>query len=76
MTQGGIIFNAIVVIAFLAQALNYWLLGKGILNRYLYLLVLSCFIVTEGIVAITFPAMWLYVLLSLWGVFNFLSGKR
>jgi hypothetical protein len=64
-----IMFNACVVMAFVGQVLNYWLLGKGILNRYVFLFVLGCFIVTESMLALERPAMVLYVLLNLWGVY-------
>lgn len=72
MTGAELVFDAVVVMTFMAQALNYWLLGKGVLNRYLYLFVLSGFIFTEAVVAVDRPAFWLYVLLSVWGVFNML----
>jgi hypothetical protein len=65
-----IMFNAIVASAFVAQIVNYWLLGRGIVNRYLFLFVLGCFLVTETMLALSFPAVWLYVALNLWGIVN------
>lgn len=63
-------FNVVASMAFLAQVVNYWLLGRGIINRYLFLFVLGCYLVTESMLAIHYPAMWLYVVLNLWGLFN------
>lgn len=64
------IFNAIVGLAFVAQVANYWLLGRGIVNRYLFLFVLGCYLVTETMVALEYPSMYLYVVLNLWGLWN------
>lgn len=77
MSGGWVIFNAVVVAAFIGQCINYYLLGaKGIINRYLFLFVLGCYIFTESILALQHPSLWLYVLLNLWGVFNFLGHRK
>lgn len=70
MTQVEIIFNTVVVFGFLGSVLNYWLLGKGRINRLLFLFVLGCFVVTESLVAIHQPVYWLYVALNIWGIYN------
>jgi len=76
MTQASLIFNLVVVAAFVGQVVNYYLLGtKGIINRYLFLFVLGCYIFTEGVLAMQHPVLWLYVILNFWGVANFL-GKQ
>jgi len=59
------LFNAVVVMAFVAQVLNYWLLGRGRINRYLFLFVLSCYMLTETIIALNRPFMWLFVMLNM-----------
>jgi hypothetical protein len=65
-----IVFNVLVGAAFVAQVANYWLIGRGIVNRYLFLFVLGCFFVTETMLALSFPSMWLYVALNGWGIIN------
>lgn len=70
MTQVEIIFNTVVVMGFLGSLLNYWLLGKGQINKLVFLFVLGCFVITESIVAIHQPVYWLYVALNVWGIFN------
>jgi hypothetical protein len=75
MTEATIIYNTVVVLAFLAQAYNYVLLGKGNVNRTLYLFVLSCFIFIESWIAVERPVMWLWVSLNIWGALNLLKGK-
>lgn len=72
-----IIFNTVAVLALIAQALNYWLLSRGIISRHLFLFVLSCYIVTETTIAVVFPALWgqwAYVALSCWGAYQFLRN--
>ena len=76
MTEFGIIFNAVVVMGFLGSVVNYWLLGRGKINRLLFLFVLSCFVVTESIVAFHQPIYWLYVALNVWGIWNLWSVRR
>jgi hypothetical protein len=70
VVEFGIIFNAVVIMAFLGSVVNYWLLGRGIINRHLFLYVLACFVVTESIVALHQPVYWLYVVLNLWGIYH------
>jgi hypothetical protein len=67
-----------ILLATAAQAFNYYLLGfKGIRNQPLWLFVLAMFCVTEGIIAYTVdPFMWLFVILNMWGGFNFIRGGR
>ena len=64
-------FNAVVVMAFIASAANYWLLARKRINRPLIAFVLGCYIYTEAYVALDRPVMWLYVALSAWGLWNF-----
>jgi hypothetical protein len=66
----GVIFNAVVVMGFLGSVLNYWLIGQGKLSRLVFLFVLSCFVVTEAMVALHYPIYWLYVVLNIWGIWN------
>lgn len=72
MHELDIVFNVVVVMAFVAQVVNYWLLGQGYISRFLFLFVLGCFIITEGIVALDRPIYVLYVLLNMWGVYCFM----
>lgn len=64
------LFNIVVVLGFLGSVLNYWLLGKGRINKPLFLFVLGCFVVTETCVALHQPVYWLYVALNVWGIWN------
>ena len=75
MTEVEIIFNVVVTMGFLGSVANYWLLGKGRINRMLFLFVLACFVVTESIVALQQPVYWLYVALNLWGIYNLWRKK-
>jgi hypothetical protein len=75
MTELEVMFNVVVVLGFLGSVGNYWLLGQGRINRLLFLFVLSCFVLTEGIIALHHPVYWLYVLLNLWGIFNLWRKK-
>lgn len=70
MFELGVMFQVVVVMGFLGSILNYWLIGKQRLNRLVFLFVLSCFIVTEAMVAIQLPIYWLYVALNVFGVYN------
>lgn len=70
MNQVEIVFNMVVVFGFLGSVVNYWLLGKGRINRLLFLFVLACFVITESIVAVHQPVYWLYVALNIWGIWN------
>ncbi|HUW94448.1 MAG TPA: hypothetical protein VMW58_01560 [Anaerolineae bacterium] len=70
MSEVQIVFNLVVVLGFLGSLANYWLIGKGRMNRLLFLFVLSCFVVTESIVAFHQPVYWLYVALNVWGIWN------
>lgn len=74
--QAEIVFNAVVVMAFLGQIFNYWLIGRGVINRYLFIFVLTCFTVTEAMLAVDRPAMLLYVLLNLWGLLQLLRRPK
>lgn len=69
----GIIFNALVVMGFMAAVFNYKLMGPVQLrpgHRLVFLFMLGCFIVTEAMIAWHQPIYWLYVLLNIWGVYN------
>ena len=70
MNQLEIIFNTVVVMGFLGSIYNYWLLGKGHINKLVFLFVLGCFVITESMVAIHQPVYVLYVLLNVWGIYN------
>jgi len=76
MVEHQIIFNAIVVLAFVVQVYNYWKLGRDEVNHYTWLVVLGCFVVTETMIAFVHPFYFLYVVLNLWGIFNLLKGNR
>lgn len=66
-----IIFNVIVAMGFFVQVYNYWLLGDGRVNRYTWLFVLGCFVVTETMVALsTSPVYFLYVALNIFGIWR------
>lgn len=75
-SEAEVVFNVIVAMAFFAQVANYWLLGRGIISRYLFLFVLGCYLVTESMLAIQHPSLWLYVALNLWGLFNIYKGQH
>ena len=70
MFEMGVVFQAVVVMGFLGSVLNYYLIGKQRLNRLVFLFVLSCFVVTETMVAIHIPVYWLYVALNVYGIYN------
>lgn len=70
MFELGIMFNVVVVMGFLGSILNYWLIGQQRLNRLVFLFVLSCFVVTETMIAIHVPIYWLYVALNAYGIYN------
>ena len=77
MTEHGAIFNGIVILAFVVQVYNYYELGKGRVNRYAWLTVLGCFVVTESMVALAMsPWYFLYVALNVWGIYNLIGGTR
>lgn len=76
MIEHAIIFNAIVVMAFLVQIYNYYELGYDRVNHYTWLFVLGCFVVTETMVALINPVYSLYVLLNLWGIWSLLRGHN
>lgn len=84
MSELDTVFNTVVVIAFIAQVFNYYLLGRSVkeqrpvseFNRYLFLFVLSCFTFTEVIIAMDRPAMWLYVGLNIWGFIQFFNQPK
>ena len=66
-----IIFNTLVVMAFIVQVYNYWKLGNDEVNHYTWLFVLGCFVVTETMVALaTDPVYFLYVVLNLFGIWR------
>ena len=71
MTGHEIMFNVIVVMAFVASAANHWLLARNRVNRVLIVFMLGCFVFTEGYLAMERPALWLYVVLNLWGLAQF-----
>ena len=69
MIELGIMFKAVVVLGFLGSILNYWLIGQERTNRLVFLFVLSCFLVTESMIALHQPIYWLYVALNAWGIY-------
>jgi len=75
MIEHAVMFNALVVMAFIVQLWNYYWLGRGVVCNYTWLFVLGCYVVTETMVAFINPIYSLYVLLNLWGIFNLLRKK-
>lgn len=75
MGEFGIMFNFVVVMGFLGSVVNYYLIGQGKVSRHVFLFVLSCFVITESIVALHTPVYWLYVALNLWGIWNIWRRK-
>lgn len=71
-----ILFNFFVVCAFLASAADHVAVGQGIIIRPLRAFLLSCFVFTEGYLAIENPVVWLYVALNFWGLFNLFYGRK
>lgn len=71
------ILDVIIVAAFLLQMLNYVILGRGRVNKPLFITVLLLFCVSESILAVKqTPALWLYVALNLWGIVNLVLQKE
>lgn len=79
MNQSEIVFNAVCIFTALAQAYNYRMLGKHLeISRYLNLFICSGFLLTETFIAVqqsTPWGYWVYVLLSAWGLYNFMGSK-
>jgi len=72
-----IFFNLFVVAAFASSALDHWFIGRGIIVVPLRCFLLGCFLFTEGYLAVTAqPAMWLYVILNLWGLVNIYAHRN
>jgi len=77
MTEHMIIFNTLIVLAFLVQIYNYWLLGEDRVNHYTWLFVLGCFVITETMVALTMSKIYfLYVALNLFGIWRLFRWVR
>lgn len=71
MVEHAIIFNVLIVLAFLVQIYNYWMLGEDRVNHYTWLFVLGCFVVTETMVALAVsPVYFLYVALNIFGIWR------
>lgn len=62
-------FKTVVVLGFLGSVVNYYLIGIERTNRLVFLFVLSCFVVTETMIALHQPIYWLYVALNMWGIY-------
>lgn len=75
MTPIDILFNVFVVFAFLSSATDHYFVGQGYVVRPLRAFLLGCFIFTESYLALTNPAIWLYVTLNFWGLFNLFYGR-
>lgn len=70
-------FNCFVVLGFLSAVADHWFVGRGYIVVPLRCFLLGCFIFTEGYLALTAaPAMWLYVLLNLWGLTSLYLGRK
>ena len=69
------LFNALCIYPLLAQAYNYRLQARRqVINRYLVLSILGCYLVTETYVALlpgTPSGYWAYVVLCVWGIYHF-----
>lgn len=77
MTPMEIFFNVFVVAAFCAAAVDHWFVGRGYIMVPLRVFMLGCFVFTEGYLAVNAqPAMWLYVLLNVWGLVNLYAGRK
>ena len=81
MNDLGVVFNAMVVLTFVAQVFNYgWFHAErgapmSFSHRLLFLGVLAGYCVTESILAMLHPVYWLYVLLNVWGIVCLWRGK-
>ena len=65
-------FRLMILLTFCLSALNHFLLPRGIISRTLIITMLCGFVYTEGYLAITVdPTMSLYVVLNIWGLYNF-----
>jgi len=71
-----IFFNIFVVCAFVASFADHFAVGQGFIIRPLRAFLLSCFIFTEGYLAVRHPVVWFYVALNFWGLFNLFYGKK
>ena len=77
MNPADTIFTVMTCCAFLAAILDHWYYGQGILNKPVRAFLLGCFLYTEIFLAITAqPAMWLYSILNVWGLYNLFKGVR
>jgi hypothetical protein len=77
MTQPlDILFNLFVVLAFLAALADHYYYGQGYIKKPLRAFLLGCFLFTESYLAVTNPALWLYVSLNIWGLFNLYAGRK
>ena len=71
MTAAEIIFSCVVVLGFLSAAINHRLVAKNRISRPTYVFMLGCFLYSEAYVAITYPIIGLYAILSAWGLYWF-----
>jgi len=77
MGAAEILFNFFAVSAFFAAATDHWFVGRGYVVVPLRVFMLGCFVFTEAYLAVhAQPAMWLYVLLNLWGLANLYLGRK
>lgn len=72
-----IFFNLFIALAFCSAIADHWFVGRGYIVVPLRAFLLGCFLFTEGYLAMTAqPAMWLYVLLNMWGLANLYMGRK
>jgi len=71
-----IFFSLFVVLAFLASALDHFFVGQGYVKKPLRAFLLGCFMFTEGYLALSYPVLWFYVILNVWGLLNLFYGRR
>lgn len=77
MNAPEILFNFFVGCAVFASVADHWFVGRGRIVVPLRAFLLGCFVFTESYLAVTAqPAMWLYVSLNLWGLFNIYVGRK
>ena len=71
------LFTTIIVLGFGAAVVDHWYYGNRAFNPSVRVLYLGCVIAIDGWLAITVnPALFLWVLLYVWGVWNVIRGVR
>lgn len=78
MSEGQLMFNAMMVITFITAIADHYIAGSGLVKRPVRVLLLTGFTYTEAYIAIVEhqPAMWLYVALNLWGIWLQFKGNK